>query len=132
MRLYHHFIISVILTAILYPFYGAYALLAMLTGFFIDVDHYFIYIYRFKDLNLIKAYKYLTTVTMSKKDLFLFHSVELLIIALFFIFYNFIQVLVIAFIVHMICDAIEEIFVIKQNIKTFSFIRWLWIKTRAA
>lgn len=132
MKLLYHFIISVILTIILYPFYGHYALLAMLAGFFIDVDHYFIYIYRFKDFNLIKAYKYLTRVTMSTKDLFLFHSIELLIIAFFFIRYTFMQVLIIAFIVHMICDALEEIFVMKRNIKTFSFIRWLWIKARAA
>ena len=130
MKLYQHFIVSCLLAALLYPFYGAYSLLLMITGYLMDIDYIFIYFFRFGDLHPLCAYKYLTTAQMTRKDLFLFHSIEFIPL-LSFLPYQLAIPLIIGFIVHLILDITEELFIIKKRIKTFSIIYWIIIRNKA-
>ena len=75
-----HFLTSLILTALFYPFFGLNSLWIFVGGFLIDFDHYLYYVFKFKNLSVKKAYYYHVKVdkrTVDDKDLLhLFHTVE--------------------------------------------------------
>ncbi len=58
MDIWVHSIVTTILIVILWPFFGAWALLAAVSGILIDADHVFWHMLKTGKLNLKKAYKY--------------------------------------------------------------------------
>jgi hypothetical protein len=105
-----HLIYAILFCLILLPFINWWILILFSAAFFIDVDHYFYYIIKFKDLSLKKAYRYFINNPELKDLIFPFHTIEfyllLLILATFNIFFVFI-LLGVSF--HLILDIIEII-----------------------
>ena len=70
-----HFIVSLFLAVILYPIFGWIVGVILIGGFFIDVDHYLLYLFKKKDYSLRNAYFYFRNNDCSlilKKDIFIF------------------------------------------------------------
>ncbi len=104
MRLKYHFIVSLLLSIILYQPYGYQAFLVMLSGFLIDIDHYLWYIIKFKDFSLKKTVEK-TKDTTIKYKFHVFHLYDIMIILLILSFFSKIFiVLSIGLLVHLIMD----------------------------
>jgi len=89
MDLKYHFIVSSILTIILFPFFHWWALLAMVGGFLIDADHYLWWIIVKRNFSVKKAHHHFRKVYKGNKGVTLiFHCVEFwifkLVVAFFF------------------------------------------------
>ncbi len=114
MHLSRHFVISLVLAGISYPFFGGYSLLLFIGGFFVDGDHYLWYIFTKKDFNLKNAYQYhLTTDFSGKKIIDIFHTAEvwivLLLASIFSPYYHTaILALTLGIYSHMLCDFLHE------------------------
>ncbi|MAG08649.1 hypothetical protein CMO89_04195 [Candidatus Woesearchaeota archaeon] len=127
MRLLVHFIVSLALVMLLYPFYKEQALLIFIGGFLIDIDHYLWYMFRFKDFNLKKALEYYKKLDF-KDVLILFHTIEFVVVVFLLSLYPGLGLLFVGYIIHIIMDTI---YMYKCNIlglRAFSLI--LWIKRR--
>ena len=133
MKLSIHFITSLVLSAIFYPFYGIASFAIMSGGFLIDVDHILPYFFKFKSLDFKKAYTYYMSTTYEKHQglFFTFHSIELLLAGIFFSFrYDLALMFSIGLLVHYILDLIDEMKIAGHLVKSWSFI--LWLKKRTA
>ena len=74
-----HFVTSLVLGMILYPFVGLYSLWVFVGGFLIDFDHYVYSIFRFRSWSLQLAYDFHNDrhLTEYERDiLHLFHTLE--------------------------------------------------------
>ncbi|MBI2662433.1 hypothetical protein HYX11_03160 [Candidatus Woesearchaeota archaeon] len=109
MNLSVHFITSIILTAILSPWWGYQSLIVIVGGFLIDVDHYLAYIIERKDMNLVKAYKFNRYEKTSVNGFInVFHTIEFWVVCAIFSFYVEIMVMfVMGLILHMLLDIIS-------------------------
>tara|TARA_Y100000310_G_C19966257_1_gene483448 strand:+ start:91 stop:471 length:381 start_codon:yes stop_codon:yes gene_type:complete len=117
-----------ILIAIFFPFFGWSSLIILLGGFFIDVDHYLIYVIKKKDFSLIRAYNYFRY--GSSKDFedtpLIFHFVELTAIFIFLSFFNYlILLLTIGILTHLLLDLIYEVRNKNDIGKNWSLITWI-------
>lgn len=83
MLIQHHAIIGAISAAIFYPLFGMSALLIFLTVALLDCDHYLIYIYRYRNFNLKKAYNFFKGVEDGSGFYPLFHLIEVAVIFAF-------------------------------------------------
>lgn len=109
MLLLPHLIVSLILVVILFPFFGFYSFVVLISGFFIDVDHIIFYWIRFKSFDLKRTYGYfigLSEDSEERKRVFrIFHSIELIIlIAILSLYHQIFAVLLAGFIVHLSMD----------------------------
>ena len=129
MNLIWHFISSGILAILIFPFFGWQVLWILIGGFFIDVDHYFLYIVRLKRFNLIEAYRYVKEKCEKKefKDtLCIFHTIEFIILlAILSFYFKFIFLILIGLILHMILDSAYLINHKERRARAFSFFMWL-------
>lgn len=80
MELIKHFFICLILTILLYPLYGIQSFLVFIGGFFIDLDHYLLYVVKHKDFSIKKTFEYNLDENIKNKMHF-FHFIEFLAIA---------------------------------------------------
>ncbi len=134
MYLRHHFLSCIILSLILYPLFDYYSLLVFIFGFFIDLDHYFYSVFKFKKINIFSSYKmHMNKGIIAKDQLHIFHTIEFMIIfILSIIFYRNIYILLlgIGLVLHWILDEIYLIYMIykKEELKQTrarSVIFWL-------
>ncbi len=65
-----HFLSSLVLTIILYPFFGVWSLAVFIGGFLIDVDHYFYWAMKNRSLDPIASYKSQTIESKRNKERF--------------------------------------------------------------
>ncbi|MCK5107673.1 MAG: hypothetical protein KAQ83_03020 [Nanoarchaeota archaeon] len=72
-----HFITSTILAVLLWPFFGFWGLAIYIGGFFVDFDHYLVYVFRKKDWNLFNSIRYFNQ--GYKEGLYIFHTIETII-----------------------------------------------------
>ena len=132
MKLYIHFIGSLVMAGILFPYYGLVSFLVFIGGFLIDIDHYFIYIRKFRSMDIRKAYHYFmdSNHLIHQGTFFVFHSTELLLLGIILSFrYDWALVISIGLLKHYILDLIYEMKTTGQMIKSWSFI--VWIKKRS-
>ncbi|MBI5393192.1 hypothetical protein HZA96_04955 [Candidatus Woesearchaeota archaeon] len=118
MHLSRHFIISSVLAAISYPFFGWQSIFLFIGGFFIDGDHYLWYIFTKKNFNLKKAYHFHLNNDLSEKKIIdIFHTAEFWILILLasllsnsYLPYYHTAILAFTFGIysHIICDLIHE------------------------
>jgi hypothetical protein len=128
-----HIIISFLIGIMLYPFFGVYSIIFFFAGFLIDFDHYAEYVFREKDLNIFKAYKYFrkhgfsigddkNIKEISKKyrlHLNIFHTFEFLILLLIFSFFNKVILFIfLGFLIHVLTDLFEFL-VLRSIYKNF-------------
>lgn len=108
-----HLVVSLILAAILFPFFGLYSLFALVGGYLVDVDHLIFYWIKFKSLNIKQVYRYFRDI-VQRKDveehntvIAVFHSLELMGLLIVLSFYHIVFfVILIGLIVHVILDMI--------------------------
>ncbi len=115
MNLKAHFIVSLVLSIALFPFFGIYALLALVTGFLIDIDHWLGYALKFNDWNPFNSFRYFKNCDCAqfKEGKFgfivLFHSVEFLIVMIVIsIFIPLIWIAIGSWLIHIIMDLVYE------------------------
>ncbi len=124
-----HFIVSLFLAVILYPIFGWIVGVILIGGFFIDVDHYLLYLFKKKDYSLRNAYFYFRNNDCSlilKKDIFIFHTIESIVILSALSFYSELFLLInLGVVFHLVMDWIDEA-KICGNIKNPSILIWLF------
>lgn len=128
MEIIVHFFISAILAGLLFLFFGWYSLLAFVGGVLIDIDHYILYFFIHKNFNLKKAYYYFKDRNFDKHYflLYVFHSMELLIVMIIISFYNkIILIITLGMALHYAADFIYELQVSGHFIKNWWTITWL-------
>lgn len=122
-----HFLSGLILGGILFYFFpeiGLFGfLLIAISGVLIDVDHYFFYAYKKRDLNLIKAVQwffdkeiFLKNLPREKRgehfrEVYIFHGIEIILLLFFVgIYFNRWFLLVnLSFMLHLSLDYIYQI-----------------------
>ena len=122
-----HFIVSCILSILLFPSYGFLSFLVFFLGFLIDIDHYLWYALKFKNFNPKNSYIF----HKERKQLIeidrlhIFHVFEfwLLILILGLIFY--IPTLIIGLAIHLIMD-FSDMPITSKNLRSTSLILWLY------
>lgn len=87
MELKHHFIVSLVLSILLFPFFKFNVIYIMVGGFLIDIDHYLWYIFKYRDFNIKKAYKLSKDKSITYR-IHVFHLIEILIICVVLSFYS--------------------------------------------
>ena len=127
-----HFLISLLFVVILYPIFGWNSLWIFLGGYFIDVDHYFLYVFKTKNYSLKKSYFYFKKSgahNRIRKQLFIFHTIETILVLSFLAKYSeMFLIILIGLIFHMILDYIQE-YIKYKTIKFPSIIYW-YLKIR--
>lgn len=122
-----HFAVSAILFFIFYQDFGYLSLVVFIGGSLVDFDHYILYVRDKFDFNPINCYKYITSNYLTYRDsLYIFHNLELLILAAIASVFNYaFMPLTAGLASHYILDFINEMVVIKQNVKPWSVILFL-------
>ncbi len=122
MLIQHHAIVGAVAAAILYPLFGIFgATIIFLAAFLVDVDHYFIYIYRKKDFSLKNGYYFFRKVHDGSGFYPIFHMVEVVVILAFLS--NYFQILlpfVIGEFLHISQDWFENMFTHTTNRNFFA------------
>ena len=126
-----HFIFSMITAVILYPIFGWSVLLIFVSGVLIDIDHYFWYIYKIKDYNMFKCYKFYM-IKEAKNNyrgivgaLFIFHTIEILVILMVISFFiEIVMFLTIGIFGHFLLDLIWIYYTTKRFFLNHSIISW--------
>jgi len=130
MDVWHHAWVTLIVTAILYPFFGALAFFAILGGVLIDFDHYLWCIYDRKDLSIHRAYHH-CKYGNALNQLHIFHTVEcwIVIIVLSF-FYVPVMIAGLGMVPHLLMDTYDMSVRNRHDGRTISIITWLLRKRK--
>ncbi len=128
MMVSRHFIVSLILAIVLFPVFKWLSLLVFVFGLLIDVDHYFWYVIKFRDLSLMNAYYYALDKDRSDNDvLHIFHVVEVWILVFILGFFNDVFfLLAVGLGVHLLMDFIHAIRYSMYNGRTYSLFTWMF------
>ena len=127
MLIQYHFFVGLIVSLILYPIYGLNVLIIFFANLLLDVDHYILYIFKFKSFDMIKAHDYFFN--EEKPFLLFFHTVEFLLVLLFFSFYFRLAFFaLIGLIIHLLLDIYEEMR--EKYIGRFPSIVWWYLRKR--
>lgn len=108
MNLQTHFIVSLLLSVVFFPFVGYAAILILLGGFFMDVDHYLYHVVKKKKLSIIKAYSFFDNKKLGFHHvLCVFHTFEfVMLVFLLGFFSKYLKLIAIGVIVHFTMDLI--------------------------
>ena len=127
MELKYHFIVSLVLSILLFPFFKFNVIYIMVGGFLIDIDHYLWYILKYKNFSIKNTYK------LSKNNkilyrLHIFHLIEVLILCIILSFFSKIFLLItIGLVIHHAMDFYHMIYNLgKLNLRVHS-IAQLWM-----
>lgn len=128
-----HLALSSVLAAALYPVFGWKVLFIFVGGVLIDVDHYFWYVYKHKNLSLIDCYRHYIF-QMEKNNqkenlgiLLIFHTIEFLLATWALSFYfKPVSIFAIGLLSHYILDLLFLYFAVKHFVAEHSVIRWIY------
>ncbi len=127
-----HLIASIILAAICYPFFGINSALIIAGGFLIDIDHYFLYAIKHKDLSIKNAYNYFSSLKTlknyqrQKQGLCIFHTAEFMLLLLLLSFSSIlIAILLGGVVLHVMLDLIYDSQNRKELVRVHSLFFWL-------
>ncbi|MBU1204474.1 MAG: hypothetical protein KKE93_01035 [Nanoarchaeota archaeon] len=125
MLIQYHFLVGLIVSFLLYPVYGINVLIIFFVNLLVDVDHYIFYIFKFKSFNMIKAHNYFFN--EERPFLLFFHTVEFLLVLLFFSFYFKLAFFaLIGVVIHLLLDTYEELR--EKYIGRFPSIVWWYLR----
>ncbi len=124
MNLSVHFIVSAILAAALYQFFGPISSMALAGGFLIDVDHIFSYAAKHGNFSIRKSYQYHRQRCCLKEGggaVHIFHTLEFFFLCLVLSFYSpMMLIFTLSYAIHQALD-LSGYFVIKRiNSKEFT------------
>jgi len=127
-----HFLVSLFIAVLLYPVFGWEVLMIFIGGVLIDVDHYMLYIYRFKKFSLKECYKYyhIDIKKNNFKDVFgallIFHTIEFLLLSVFLSIYSKLALMfTVGLLAHYTLDTIEKYQLEKSFIISPPIIYWI-------
>ncbi|NQU98923.1 hypothetical protein HQ533_05645 [Candidatus Woesearchaeota archaeon] len=122
MDIWIHTVISAIIAAVLWPFFGPLSLLVFVGGVLSDADHVLWYLVKYKTFNLKKSYDYCKDISVNKrieiykKAVLIFHSFDALIgLLILSIIYNPLYIVLLGLVVHLFLDFIAPIIFWKGN-----------------
>lgn len=103
---------SMILLILQWPWWQI--ILFSLAAFFIDVDHYLLYIFTKNDFSIKRAYKYFKTYRKSEKareKLFIFHTIEffIIIVVMIILFLHIFFPILLGFVLHTSLDIVGSL-----------------------
>lgn len=125
-----HFISTIIFIIVGFKYFNLCFLLAFfLSAAFLDADHFFYYLLKFKDLNIKKAFRFFESIRHQPKKAFcILHTIEfvLIIFLLTFIlridfFYGFSAGLIF----HLLIDLMQGIYYKRVNYRWWSILQYL-------
>ncbi len=127
-----HAIFTLVLAALLFPFFGWKALVVFASGVLIDVDHLLWYAYKTRSLSPFKCYKYYTDHKNKWKEhigfLHIFHTIEFFVIIIAAAFYNeYALIFLIGLAGHYLLDLIWHLTVPKRVLLDHSIIHWIYL-----
>lgn len=127
MRASIHFIVSSVLAAVLYPIFSWKALFIFIGGFLIDIDHYFLYIRRYRKFNLSNCYSHYTNNDKNHiGELQIFHNIEFLLMSVIFSIYSQLALMfTIGLLAHYIGDIIQRYSIAKSFVSNPSITAWI-------
>lgn len=128
-----HTLFAFLFSIILYPFIGMYSIIVFLSGFIVDIDHYFYYLLRKNDFSFVNALLYFTPgsrVFEEHRDtLHIFHTWEIWILIgiLGFVFHKIFFFVLIGVLFHMFLDFIDLIwrYNLIKKVRAWSLIGWI-------
>src|SRR3989338_1828890 len=104
----NHFILGLVLSLILMPFFGFYSFFALIPSVLLDLDHYLLYIIKTRQLSFKKAVEYHRKGGCGRHHLCIFHTVEfLLLLGILSISSKIMMVVFIGTIVHLFVDYLD-------------------------
>ena len=138
-----HFLSSLVLVIILYPFYGLMSLVVFIGGFFIDIDHYFYYVFEKRIFHPLRCYQELTREAVLHKKQFqaitkrplymkwdrlhIFHVWEFWLLILFLsFFHSFFFLVLLGMILHLGLDFIDLFSDRVYGRRALSLFGWLY------
>ena len=125
MLIKYHFLFGFIVSLLLYPVYGINVLIIFFTNILLDVDHYILYIFKFKSFDMVKAHNYFFN--EEKPFLLFFHTVEFLLVLLLLSFYSKLAFFaLIGVVIHFLLDIYEEMR--EKYIGRFPSIIWWYLR----
>ena len=125
MLIQYHFLFGLIISFLLYPVYGLNVLIIFFVNVLLDVDHYILYIFKFKSFDMIKAHNYFFN--EEKPFLLFFHTVEFLLALLLLSFYfRLVFFVLIGVVTHLLLDIYEELR--EKYIGRFPSIIWWYLR----
>jgi len=127
-----HFLVSIFIVMLLYPIFNWQVLMIFVGGVLIDIDHYLLYIYRFRKFSLRGCYRYhhIKVKKNNHKDVFgallIFHTIEFLLLSVFLSIYSTLALMfTIGLLGHYTLDVIERYKLEKSFITNPSLISWI-------
>jgi len=125
MFLQYHFFVGLIVSLFLYPLYGLNVLIIFFSSILIDIDHYILYIFKFKSFNVLKANKYFMN---HEGTSFLFlHTAEFVILLLILSLHsNFAFFILMGVAIHLLLDIRDEFRF--SHIGRFPSILWWYLR----
>lgn len=126
-----HIIFSLFFTIIIYFLNTNFSLLIGFFGgaAFLDIDHYFYYLVKFKNLSLQKALQFFDSVKHKPKPAFcLFHTIEFvscLVILSFICPHDFLTGLVFGIVAHLLLDLGQGIYYKEVHYRWWSLFQYL-------
>ncbi|MBI5398613.1 hypothetical protein HZB03_04060 [Candidatus Woesearchaeota archaeon] len=118
-----HFVVSAVIAAVLYPFFGWLSVFIIVGGFLIDADHYLWIILSKKALSLKSAYNYHKQY-QHRNDYILnvCHTIEFsAIVVVLAVQYTFAALFSLGFFLHLLLDRIHAIRYSRRYNKAFRF-----------
>jgi len=121
-----HIAFGILLSILLYPYFGFYVIIIFLASFLIDIDHFLWCGFKYKNWNLKNVYKFYINNNKLKDILNIFHTIEFLILLIILAFYfRFFLFFLIGVSLHYILDIIDLIVYKKYGKRAISLIGWL-------
>lgn len=123
-------------TIIVMPFASSYFSYQALAGFFLsasflDIDHYFFYLFKFKQFSLKKAWLFYQSIKHKPRQAFcLFHTIEFLILIILLAYFSqleFFKGVVFGLSYHLLIDLVQAIYYHEVNYRFWSLWHYLLI-----
>ena len=121
-----HIMLSLIVSVMIYPFFGIYTIIFFLSSFLMDIDHYIEYVIDKKDFNLSHAYNHFMKGHHKRKEnikknkqnknnkinIHIFHLIEIVILIIILSWFNKIFFYIaLGIIFHIILDLIDYLYI---------------------
>lgn len=121
-----HFLLSLILFFVLYPYFGLISLLVFAGGWLVDMDHVLCYIFKFKKFSYKKAYKYFMHIKPGgEKIMNIFHTIEVWAVMFVLSFYSiYILMISLGLFMHILTDFISLLTAGKITVRYFTLTGW--------
>ena len=135
MLILYHLLLTLLLCIVLFKFYSWKVLFILLGGVLVDVDHYLLYVLKYKTINIKEAYKrFKENYKRGKREEptvfeLIFHSVEFFILMIILSFFFSIFFLIfIGLFFHLLTDGILKKWIYQlykyNKIRSYSIVNW--------